>query len=393
MSYQPIENYGIIGDLQTVALVGMDGSIDFMAFPSFDSPTIFAALLDDKKGGRFQLSPVLPKAKQKQLYLPDSNVLLTRFLAEEGVAEISDYMPIGSINPTRDLVRRVKTVKGELHYRMVFEPRFDYGRGLHRVEQKEHEVLFIHEGHGEGCLRLRSEIPVRLVEGAAVAEFVLNAGETAAFLLEEAQPGKESPSSDPDYVPNSFKQTLNFWRNWISQSNYQGRWREMVNRAALTLKLLVSQPHGSIVAAPTFALPELVGGVRNWDYRYTWIRDASFTLYALIRLGYTGEAEAFMRWMEARCEELEPDGSLKVLYRIDGKTPTQEEILDHLEGYCQTSPVRIGNNAFGQLQLDIYGELMDSVYLYDKFGQPISHDFWSNLTRLVDWVCENWVGM
>src|ERR1700745_159557 len=130
MSYQPIENYGIVGDLQTVALVGMDGSIDFMAFPSFDSPTIFAALLDDKKGGRFQLSPVLPKAKQKQLYLPDSNVLLTRFLAEEGVAEISDYMPIGSINPTRDLVRRVKTVKGELHYRMVFEPRFDYGRGL-----------------------------------------------------------------------------------------------------------------------------------------------------------------------------------------------------------------------------------------------------------------------
>jgi GH15 family glucan-1,4-alpha-glucosidase len=390
MSYQPIENYGIIGDLQTVALVGMDGSIDFMAFPSFDSPTIFAALLDDKKGGRFQLSPVLPKAKQKQLYLPDSNVLLTRFLAEEGVAEISDYMPIGSINPTRDLVRRVKTVKGELHYRMVFEPRFDYGRGRHRVEQKEHEVLFIHEGRGEGCLRLRSEIPVRLVEGAAVAEFVLNAGETAAFVLEEAQPGEESPSSDPDYVPNSFKQTLNFWRNWISQSNYQGRWREMVNRAALTLKLLVSQPHGSIVAAPTFALPELVGGVRNWDYRYTWIRDASFTLYALIRLGYTGEAEAFMRWMEARCEELEPDGSLKVLYRIDGKTPAQEEILDHLEGYCQTSPVRIGNNAFGQLQLDIYGELMDSVYLYDKFGQPISHDFWSNLTRLVDWVCENW---
>ena len=391
MNYQPIENYGVIGDLHTVALVGMDGSIDFMCFPHFDSPTIFAAILDHEKGGRFRIAPVLDGARQKQLYLPDSNILLSRFLSEEGVAEISDFMVIGDNKEHwHDLVRRVKTVRGEIRFRMVCDPRFDYGRRGHRLEIRDGEAIFRPEGKGLQALRLRSKIPLRGENGAATAEFTLRAGETASFVLEEARAGGESPSRGEDYVSRAFKETLNFWHRWVARSTYRGRWREMVNRSALTLKLLTSLPHGSIVAAPTFGLPEEIGGERNWDYRYTWIRDASFTLYALIRLGYTEEAAAFMRWIEARAGELNPDGSLQIMYGIDGRHKLTEKILPHLEGYRKSSPVRIGNGAYKQLQLDIYGELMDSVYLYDKYGQPIHYDLWANLVRLIDWVCRNW---
>ena len=291
---------------------------------------------------------------------------------------------------THELVRRAKTVRGEIHFRMVCEPRFDYARSKHHVEKRDGEILFVSEGKDQSALRLRTSIPVTISDGAAIAEFTLQAGQSAAFVLEQARPGQESVSVGPDHVPDSFKRTLNFWRNWIARSTYQGRWREMVNRSALTLKLLVSQPHGSMVAAPTFGLPEHIGGERNWDYRYTWIRDASFSLYALIRLGYTGEAAAFMKWIEARCHELEPDGSLQIMYGIDGRHELPEETLAHLEGYRKTSPIRIGNRAVGHLQLDIYGELMDAVYLYNKYGELISYDLWTQLTRLIDWVVKNW---
>jgi GH15 family glucan-1,4-alpha-glucosidase len=390
MTYQPIENYGIIGDLHTVALVGMDGSIDFMCFPHFDSPTIFAAMLDHQRGGRFQIAPVLGEAHQKQLYLPDSNVLISRFLSEEGVAEVSDFMSVAETGHTHKLVRRAKTVRGEVHFRMICAPRFDYARAHHQVETQAGQVLFISQGQDKTALRLRTAVPVRIENGAAIAEFALRAGQTAAFILEQACPGATSLAEAPDYVSNAFKNTSNFWRHWIGRSTYQGRWREMINRSALTLKLLVSQNHGSIVAAPTFGLPEEIGGERNWDYRYTWIRDASFTLYGLMRLGYTEEAAAFMRWIEARCGELNPDGSLQIMYGIDGRHDLTEETLLHFEGYKRSSPVRIGNGAYNQLQLDIYGELMDSVYLYNKYGDPISYDFWTNLVRLLDWVCDNW---
>lgn len=390
MNYQPIENYGVIGDLHTVALVGMNGSIDFMCFPHFDSPTIFAALLDHKKGGRFQLAPILEDVREKQLYLPDSNILLTRFLSDDGVAEISDFMPIGYEEHPHDVVRRVKTIRGEIKYRMVCEPRFDYGRSSHKVEKKDGEVLFIPDCDQQSALRLRTSVPVTIRNGAALAEFTLSANEVASFVLETALPGKHSPSSAPNYVSESFKKTLNFWRTWIGRCAYQGRWLEMVHRSALVLKLLTSKPYGSLVAAPTFGLPEEIGGERNWDYRYTWIRDASFTLYALIRLGYTEEAADFMKWIEARCGELNPDGSLQIMYGIDGRHDLTEETLDHFEGYLKSSPVRIGNGAYDQLQLDIYGELMDSVYLYDKYGAPLSYDLWENLVRLLNWVCEHW---
>ncbi len=390
MSYRPIESYGIVGDLHTVALVGSDGSIDFLCFPYFDSPSVFAALLDHERGGRFSICPVRCDPQPKQLYLPDTNVLLTRFLAECGVAEITDLMPVQAAGRSHTLLRRVRGVRGELPFRVHCDPRFDYGRADKAVEAGGGQVVFRSRGQDGTALRLRASVPLEVQEGAASAEFLLRAGETVDFVLEEACPDGEGPGDLPLWCSQTFEATVAFWRRWIGGSSYRGRWQETVHRSALTLKLLTSQPHGSLVAAPTFGLPEQVGGARNWDYRYAWIRDSAFTLYGLLRLGLTGEAGAFMKWIEARCQELEPDGSLQIMYGLDGRHDLSEQVLEHLEGYRKSSPVRIGNGAHDQLQLDIYGELMDSVYLYDKHAEPISFDFWSNLVRLVDWVCANW---
>jgi GH15 family glucan-1,4-alpha-glucosidase len=389
--YAPIEDYGIIGDLHTVALVSKDASIDFLCLPSFDSPSVFAALLDADRGGRFQIAPRLDDAVHKQLYLPDTNVLLTRFLSDDGVAEVSDFVPVEKAGVAHNLVRRAKTVRGELRFVMRCDPRFDYARATHTVDRRsDTEVLFAgRSGARELTLRLRSSVPMHIADGAAVAQFTLGADESAWFVLEVAT-DKPSPCAGPDYVSDAFKETVNYWRRWIARSTYKNRWRESVNRSALTLKLLTSREHGSILAAPTFGLPEQIGGARNWDYRYSWIRDSSFTLYGLMRLGFTDEAAAFMRWLMARCEVLEPDGSLQVMYGIDGRHALDEETLPHLEGYMGSRPVRIGNAAHTHLQLDIYGALMDSVYLYDKYGSPIGHDAWMNIARLIDWVSEHW---
>jgi GH15 family glucan-1,4-alpha-glucosidase len=306
------------------------------------------------------------------------------------MAEVSDFMPITDLGHAHALVRRAKCIRGDVPFEMVCEPRFDYGRAGHKVEKKKQEVLFMSEGGDKTVLRLRSETPLRVENGTATAIFKLGSGQTAAFVLEDASGHETSASAAPHYVPDSFKQTINFWRDWLRRSRYRGRWREMVNRSALTLKLLTSSQYGSMVAAPTFGLPEETGSVRNWDYRYTWVRDASFTIYALMRLGYTDEAAAFMRWIEARCSELDPELPLQVMYRIDGSRHLKEEQLKNFEGYKKSSPVRIGNGACNQLQLDIYGELMDSVYIYNKSAEMISYDFWLHLAKLVAWVCENW---
>jgi GH15 family glucan-1,4-alpha-glucosidase len=388
MTYAPIDRFGIIGNMDTVGLVGVDGSIDFMCFPYFDSPSVFARLLDYEKGGHFRISPVLESARHRQIYLPDTNVLFTRTLSDDGVAEISDFMPLEP--GEHRIVRRAKCVRGEIRFRAVCDPRFDYGRDVHELEIVSDGALFRSQTEPKMVLRLRTAAPLEAQGGAAVAEFTLRAGDSMTFILEDASLGEHTRSAHPDYGANAFKETADYWRRWVARSTYRGRWREVVDRSALTLKLLTSRTHGSIVAAPTFGLPELIGGERNWDYRYTWIRDGSFTLYGLMRLGYTEEAAAFMRWIEARCAELNPDGSLQIMYGIDGRHALPEESLLHLEGYMGSKPVRIGNGACDQLQLDIYGELMDSVYLYDKYGQPISYDLWVNLVRLVEWVTNHW---
>jgi len=390
MRSQPIENYGVIGDLATAALVGMDGSIDFMCFPRFDSPSIFAAILDRERGGHFKIAPRAGEFQQRQRYFPDTNILLTRFLGEEGIVEISDFMAVEHLGHLHNLVRRVKVVRGEIKLGLVFRPKFDYGRSGHVVEKHPDHYLFIPQKRALSALRFRSNVSLTIRNGEAVAEFKLKSEETAWFVLEEARAGEESPSRIENYISDSFKETMNYWLGWAARSKYRGRWREMVNRSALTLKLLTSQTYGSIVAAPTFGFPETIGGTRNWDYRYTWVRDASFTLYALMRLGYTEEAQAFLRWMEKCCANRKPGGPLQIMYGIDGRPELSEHTLPQFAGYRESSPVRIGNAAAGQFQLDIYGELLDSVAIYDRHGEPISYDFWTNLTELVEYVCKNW---
>ncbi|MCH8333237.1 glycoside hydrolase family 15 protein [Candidatus Sumerlaeota bacterium] len=397
MPYQPIESYGVIGDMHTVALVGMDGSIDWCCLPHFDSPSIFAAILDDKKGGFFKIAST-HEGPHRQMYLPDTNVLMTRFLSDEGVGEVVDFMPIhrrtlGQKTPlSHQIVRIVRAVRGEVHFMMECQPAFDFAR-------QPHQIVFDHRGaifEAPGLkFALLSRIKLRPHESGVAAEFVLKPGESVTFILRQV----EEQHSDAELLaPGVFgeealEQTMAFWKQWLGRCRYEGRWREMVHRSALVLKLLTFDPTGAIVAAPTCSLPEVIGGERNWDYRYTWIRDAAFTLYAFLRLGYTSEAERFMGWLELRVGEAEeegPNGPLRLMYGIDGRHDLTEIQLDHLEGYRGSGPVRVGNGASGQLQLDIYGELMDSVYLYDKYGSRISYSLWTKLRKMLDWVSRNW---
>ena len=387
MSYQPIENYGIIGDLHTIALVNLSGSIDFMCFPNFDSPSIFARLLDHKRGGYYCIQPAFPEMKTKQLYMPDTNVLLTRFLSPDGVGEITDFMPVGHLEEKK-LIRRVTTIRGEATYKLYCQPRFNYGRDVHTADQvSPKEIVF----HSDGlALRLKGSVPIQMVDGDVYAEFTLAAGESTEFVLEI--PGNKT-SAGEDIVPmvtETLFRAVNFWKEWIARSTYNGRWRDVVNRSCLVLKLLSSSHYGSIIAAPTFSLPETIGGQRNWDYRYAWIRDSSFTVYSLIQLGYSREAGRFMNWVEKMCRDIKGQERLGIMYSIDGNRQLKEYTLDHFEGYKGSAPVRVGNDAYGQLQLDIYGELMDSVYLYNKYVEPISYDFWKDLEQQIDWLAGNW---
>lgn len=392
MSYLPIENYGVVGDLHTVALIGLNGSVDWLCFPVFDSPSVFGAILDEQKGGRFQIFPDDGEVKVKQMYLPNTNVLITRFLSPAGLAEIVDFMPVETeYNETWNhrLVRRVNVVQGSFKFKMVCQPAFDYARADHTVEAYDNGVIF----HSKDLsLGLASEVPLTIQGNVAVCEFRLERGQNVDFMLHRVErTGPAGESIQDKKLDDVLKDTVNFWRNWLSKCTYEGRWREMVHRSALVLKLLTFAPTGAIVAAPTTSLPEVIGGGRNWDYRYTWIRDASFTCYALLNLGFKTEASRFMEWIEARCKELDPKaGGLQVMYGIDGRHDLTELTLDHLSGYRNSKPVRIGNGAFGQLQLDIYGELMDAVYLFSKYASPLSYDQWTYLRELMDWLCLNW---
>ncbi|MBA3423190.1 MAG: glycoside hydrolase family 15 protein [Rubrobacter sp.] len=391
MTYQPIQEYGIVGDMHSAALVGTDGSIDWLCFPHFDSPSVFAAILDDEKGGRFKIAPAVEGAARKQLYWPDTNVLVTRFFSPDGVGEIIDYMPVGipdNGHGYHQLIRRVRVVRGEMSFRVECSPAFDYAREKHETEITDEGACFRSPDLGLG---LATRVPLEENAGSAVADFTLGEGETAVFVLREIEAGGGcGVSFSVEEEDDLFKQTVEYWRRWLSKCTYTGRWREVVQRSALALKLLTFEPTGAIVAAPTMGLPEGVGGERNWDYRYTWIRDAAFTLYGLLRIGFTEEARAFMGWIEARCRDSGTDGSLQLMYGLDGHHDLTEETLDHLDGYRGSRPVRLGNGAYDQLQLDIYGELMDAVYLYNKHGNPISYDLWTRLRTLINWVCDNW---
>ncbi|VVO80735.1 glycoside hydrolase family 15 protein [Pseudomonas fluorescens] len=382
----PIGAHGIIGDMRSAALVNDKGSVDFFCWPEFDSPTIFCSLLDTPEAGIFQLAPDLPDARREQIYLPDTNVLQTRWLSEHAVVEITDLLPIGDdVDALPLLMRRVRVVSGSATFNLRCAVRHDYGRADTRAEMNEKDVTF--HAAGQPSIRLASDQALQIDAQAAVAQFTLKHNETAAFML--------GGSDDPRFAEGAgelcMERTLKYWRGWIGQSNYRGRWREIVNRSALALKLLTSRRHGAILAAATFGLPETPGGERNWDYRYTWIRDASFTVYAFMRLGFVDEANHYMQWLRGRVSDCcGKPMKLNILYAIDGQQELQETELTHLAGHGGAQPVRIGNGAYDQVQLDIFGELMDAVYLVNKYGDAISHEGWRHVGEVVDQVCENW---
>ena len=382
-AYLPIAEHGVIGDLRTVALVGVDGTIDWYCPGRFDAPSVFGSLLDCARGGFYRIAPAGEGWTNKQLYYPDTNVLITRFLGPEGVVEVIDFMPT---DEPGTLVRRVIGIRGEVRMLIEVEPRFDYGRAEHETVADDSGAVF---SSSDLALALSSSVPLKATGSGARGEFTVSPDVDRSFVL---QPGTERRSYSEDDARRLFAQTTQFWLDWLKGCTYRGRWTEMVYRSALTLKLLTYEPTGAIVAAATTSLPERIGGERNWDYRFTWIRDASFTLYALLRLGFKGEAEAFIAWLRDRVADQKhgESGPLQIMYAVDGRADLEEETLEHLEGYRGSAPVRIGNAAATQLQLDIYGELLDSWYLFDKYARPVFYEGWQAIRELLAWLCDNW---
>ncbi|MFI9320063.1 glycoside hydrolase family 15 protein [Kitasatospora aureofaciens] len=398
--YPPIADHGLVGDLQTAALIASDGTVDWWCAPRFDSPSLFASLLDSDRGGHCRLAADLgDRATVRQLYLPDTPILITRFLAEEGVGEVIDFMePIASAAPAarHRLIRVARVVRGSLPFELICRPRFDYGRAPHTLSRLDDGSVLFHGPDSDLHVQATEQVTLHADGQDVSARFTLNAGESAAVVLtsETGEPGARGgrPGGAMPTVEEAtaaFNSCRDFWLAWLRSCRYTGRWHEMVVRSAITLKLLTYAPTGAPIAAPTMGLPEQIGGERNWDYRYTWVRDASLSVRALIELGFTAEAEAFRRWMR---ERLEAGGTasgepLQIMYRVDGEPHLTEEVLDHLEGYRRSAPVRAGNAAADQIQLDVYGEAAYALTESEDIGGIRG---WNVFARLIDWLCDHW---
>ncbi|KAK7951289.1 glycoside hydrolase family 15 protein [Apiospora aurea] len=434
--YLPIENYGIIGNMRTCALVAMDGSIDFMCWPDFDSPSLFCRLLDKDKGGYFSIAPRdASSCTTKQQYLPSSGILQTRYIHEDGVVDLVDFFPRPKTtailsskafkqNAYREsqkvqeelkrwLVRRVECIRGRLDLDIHIFPAFGYAKEPHEtvilrpvVKSEDHSsktVTFsspslklqldvtIDRGENESdvcpSVIFKKEARPGMAGEGVVAKILLTEGQAVSFILREDMAHHVTENTTTAVVDKQQNDTQSFWFNWLSKSTYKGGWREVISRSLMILKMLTYEPTGAIVAAPTFSIPEDIGGGRNWDYRYSWVRDSSFTIYILLRLGFTEEADAYMEFMNQRfIHSLKPDGGLPIMFTIRGETEIPEVELDHLEGYKGSRPVRIGNGAADHHQHDIYGELMDGIYLYNKYGKPIMWDTWVSVRKMLDHV-------
>ncbi|MEV5649478.1 glycoside hydrolase family 15 protein [Nocardia sp. NPDC052254] len=393
--YPPIADHGIVGDLQTAALVSAAGTVDWWCTPRFDSPSVFGALLDHERGGHCRVAADLPEGDVaiRQLYLSDTAVLVTRFMAPAGVGEVADFMPpIEGDTPADEhrLIRIVRVVRGSLPFSVVCRPRFDYGRAAHRAVAHDREWVMFEGPDVTLHLQVSDPVVLDVDDGDARGRFTLGEGETAVIMLTATAAGGDFPAKPHRAgIGAEFTRCRTWWQTWLRHSTYRGRWRDMVHRSAITLKLLTYAPTGAPIAAATMGLPEQIGGERNWDYRYTWIRDGSLSVRALIDLGFTAEAYAFRRWLRAR---LEAGGTasgepLQIMYRIDGDPKLDEQVLEHWEGYRGSAPVRVGNAAADQIQLDIYGEAADALAQTSDIGGIAG---WRVFTGLLDWLAGHW---
>jgi len=388
VTYLPIQDYGIIGDLHTAALVGRNGSIDWWCAPRFDSPSVFAALLDDVRGGRCRVAPV-GSWTSEQRYLPGTNILVTTFHVDGGgVVEVTDFMPVGPVRAgASEIHRRVRCTRGGASVDIVFAPRFDYAQRPPVLSQRTHGVLATDAEDDVASLVAPAHVAWRLEDGQAVTQLPLETDQAVWLVLryddDEVHPVDAYASQE------KLDATARWWDAWLAQVRYKGPYRLEVERSALALKLCCYEPSGAIVGAPTTSLPEAHGGARNWDYRYTWLRDSAFVLFGLERLGCEGEADAFWRFLKRVCRR--SDGRhVQVMYGIDGRRALPEQVLDHLEGYRGARPVRTGNDAAGQFQLDVYGELLETVFSRHRLREQVTEGLWTVVRSLVDWTAAHW---
>jgi GH15 family glucan-1,4-alpha-glucosidase len=380
--YKPISDYGVVGDMHSAALIGLDGSIDWLCFPDFDSPSVFAAILDDGHGGRWRLWPAGPHQAQ-QSYVPDTNILSTTFSTERGVVEILDLMPLSKDLRTSEhrVLRIVRGVTGSVEMDCLFAPRLDYAEGQTDLRKVQGAVV---GEKGESRLALASPIDLSIKGGTARGVFAVPEGKELVFELEW---GADRAPSTADWRER-MEFTTREWRRIANSITYEGRWREEVHRSVLALHLLLCMPTGAMVAAATTSLPEWIGGGRNWDYRFCWMRDAAFAMDVLDRLNHTAETRRFLEWLTTFPQPYGP--RLRTLYGVRYDEDLPEVTLDHLEGYRGSKPVRIGNAASTQLQMDIFGEVMVSYATFHRASGEISDEMWSTIESFVDVVIQDW---
>jgi GH15 family glucan-1,4-alpha-glucosidase len=390
--YPPIEDHGIIGNLRTAALVSLDGTIDFFCPLRFDGPTLFASLLDESHGGHCSIHPATSDYARKQLYLPDTNILVTRFLAPQGVAEIIDFMPLGGDMQQSTIIRQVRITRGELPLRFECQPGFNYGADTVQPMATDDGVVF--PSKDAGVLFVRSNIPFPVEKNRVDIKLDLKRGEQASIVLSHIHDESKSPEWRPAQLEQALKETIAYWHQWVAACNYRGRWRETILRSALLLKLLTYEPSGAIIAAPTFGLPEDIGGVRNWDYRYTWLRDAAFTLTAFLKLGFRREALEFMSWIKKvatkSADGQEQNKPLQVMYGIEGEKGLEEREISSLGGYRGSRPVRVGNAAHSQLQLDGVGGAFSVALFEVNAGRKLEYDRWNKMCDVLHWLTTVW---
>ena len=392
--YPPIGDYALIGDCRGAALVARDGSLDWLCWPRFDSPSLFAALLDRERGGRFQVSPLGPFRSERR-YLTDSNVLETIFSTPGGAVALRDVMPVTSeeekraaLRPEHEILREVEGLHGEVAIEIIYAPRPHYGTTQATIQQRG--AFGLHSEIAGAAISLRSDLPLEVaLDGrSAGGRATIRGGDRHYLSLTYSAeaPAVAAPLGAP--ARDRILRSERWWRDWAGRCAYQGPYRDAVVRSALVLKLMAYAPSGAVVAAPTTSLPEQIGGVRNWDYRYCWLRDAAFTLRALFALGYREEGDAFLHWMLHATRLTWP--ALQVLYNVFGEAQLSERQLPHLAGYAGSRPVRIGNNAHGQLQLDVYGEVIEAAARFARTGGRFDHDTARMLAGLGRTVCARW---